>query len=122
MKNVQEVRTKCVTDGCSGAAKKGGKSVKGFQLYKKLCGLCEDKLYGRERKSKWNPKYGDRKYGGYEKKAQCESCGFVAIHRCQLDVDHVDGNNKNNNFINLQTLCANCHRFKTWVNKDWQTK
>jgi len=44
----------------------------------------------------------------------CELCGFVPIHRCQLDVDHIDGNHSNNDESNLQTLCANCHRLKSW--------
>lgn len=52
------------------------------------------------------------------KKNQCESCGFNAIDPCQLDVDHIDGNKLNNDKINLQTLCANCHRIKTKLNKD----
>jgi len=50
---------------------------------------------------------------------KCCNCGFIPIHICQLDVDHIDGNKKNNNITNLQTLCANCHRLKTFVNKDW---
>ncbi len=52
------------------------------------------------------------------KKDYCEKCGFIAEHRVQLDVDHIDGNNKNNDLSNLQTLCANCHRYKTFLNKD----
>lgn len=47
------------------------------------------------------------------KKTYCEKCGFVAIHRVQLDVDHIDGDHKNNIESNLQTICANCHRLKT---------
>jgi len=122
MKLSQEDRPKCVTEGCKASAKKGGTSSKGFQLYKKLCSLCEDKKYNIKRKSKWKPEYGDRKYNGYKKNTKCESCGFVAKHRCQLDVDHIDGNSFNNTLENLQTLCANCHRLKTWINKDWQQK
>lgn len=53
------------------------------------------------------------------RKAHCEECGFVAKHECQLDVDHIDGNKANNDPSNFQTLCANCHRLKTWINKDW---
>jgi 5-methylcytosine-specific restriction endonuclease McrA len=49
----------------------------------------------------------------------CIRCGFVPEHPVQLDVDHIDGNNKNNDISNLQTLCANCHRLKTFKNKDW---
>lgn len=53
------------------------------------------------------------------KKDFCEKCGFIPEHRCQLDVDHIDGNHWNNQESNLQTLCANCHRLKTYTNKDW---
>jgi len=53
-------------------------------------------------------------------KDKCEFCSFVPVHPCQLDVDHIDGNHKNNAPENLQTLCANCHRLKTYQNKDWQ--
>jgi 5-methylcytosine-specific restriction endonuclease McrA len=53
------------------------------------------------------------------KKDRCESCGFIAVHSSQLDVDHIDGNRSNNNESNLQTLCANCHRLKTYLNKDY---
>ena len=43
----------------------------------------------------------------------CVSCGFIPVHTCQLDVDHIDGNHSNNTLENLQTLCSNCHRLKT---------
>lgn len=36
----------------------------------------------------------------------------------QLDVDHIDGDNKNNAPENLQTLCACCHRYKTKMNQE----
>ena len=49
---------------------------------------------------------------------RCRNCGFVALHSCQLDVDHIDGNRDNDSPENLQTLCANCHRLKTHLNKD----
>jgi 5-methylcytosine-specific restriction endonuclease McrA len=49
----------------------------------------------------------------------CSFCGFVPVHMCQLDVDHIDGNHANNDPLNLQTLCANCHRLKTQLQRDW---
>jgi 5-methylcytosine-specific restriction endonuclease McrA len=52
----------------------------------------------------------------------CERCGFVPEHISQLDVDHKDGNKSNNDPSNLQTLCANCHRLKTYQNRDWENK
>ena len=52
------------------------------------------------------------------KKDYCEHCNFKPVHISQLDVDHIDGNNWNNDPSNLQTLCANCHRLKTHLNDD----
>jgi hypothetical protein len=49
-------------------------------------------------------------------------CGFIPKFMCQLDVDHIDGNRENNDVINLQTLCANCHRLKTYESKDWKIR
>lgn len=84
------------------------------------CSPCEKQLYQKSFKKQnrkikettWEipkPLIGYRKY----KKSRCEKCGFVPEHQCQLDVDHIDGNHKNNDPENLQTLCANCHRLKT---------
>jgi len=39
----------------------------------------------------------------------------------QLQVDHKNGNPHDNNPRNLQTLCANCHIFKTIKCKDYAT-
>jgi hypothetical protein len=48
---------------------------------------------------------------------RCQRCGFAPEHPCQLDIDHRDGNHKNDDPTNLQTLCANCHRLKTLVDR-----
>jgi len=72
---------------------------------------------------KWNSRehrtMRKRPYRGFVQD-KCSNCGFVPIHSCQLDIDHIDGNNKNNSISNLQTLCSNCHRLKTFLNKDWK--
>lgn len=38
-----------------------------------------------------------------------------------LQVDHINGNPKDNSPENLQTLCACCHSFKTALNKDYMS-
>lgn len=52
----------------------------------------------------------------------CELCSFIPEHSCQLTVDHIDGNKKNNEMENLQTLCHNCHALKTHTNNDYTNK
>ena len=93
-----------------------------------ICGLVRIKLRDAKKKklnSKWRCgtvhraanvrfKYPYKLY----KKDKCEHCGFIPEHISQLDVDHIDGNKKNNDANNLQTLCSNCHRLKTFLNKD----
>ena len=45
------------------------------------------------------------------KEWKCECCGISEWNnqRLVLELDHKDGNNKNNNLDNLQMLCPNCH-------------
>jgi len=52
----------------------------------------------------------------------CEVCGFIPVNRCQLDLDHVDGNRHNDDVKNLQTICANCHRLKTYMTKQFRDR
>lgn len=75
----------------------------------------KDKIFCTRRCKEY---YKERKYLMY-KKEFCAYCKFIPVHPCQLDVDHIDGNHNNNDESNLQTLCANCHRLKSLVNKDF---
>lgn len=67
-----------------------------------------------------NARRADRKRAEFpyrsEKKDYCEepTCTSTIVHSCQLDVDHIDNNHDNNDPPNLKTLCANCHRLKTY--------
>jgi hypothetical protein len=70
----------------------------GKQVYKPRCRECHDILYRKPYKA--------------FKKEHCEECGFVAVHRIQLDVHHIDHDHNNNVESNLKTLCANCHRLE----------
>lgn len=63
------------------------------------------------------------------KKNYCENkdgrlefkCTAKIIHMTMLQVDHIDGNPSNNDPSNKQTLCANCHRYKTFIEGDHKT-
>jgi 5-methylcytosine-specific restriction endonuclease McrA len=73
-----------------------------------------------------------RKYGmqGAYKRYRKEYCenidgrfGFtctttILITKVQLHVDHIDGDNTNDEVSNLQTLCADCHAIKTSIHLD----
>ena len=72
-------------------------------IYRTVCRLCH---YGH------NHNNTQRVTAPY-KLTFCQWCGFSG-HPCQLDVDHKDEDRTNNDPSNYQTLCANCHRLKTW--------
>ena len=74
--------------------------------------FCSRSCKVKYRKYPWRSHKGD----------SCSSCGFIPEHKCQLDVDHIDGDKSNNSPENLQTLCANCHRIKTHNNKEYLNK
>lgn len=54
---------------------------------------------------------------------KCSGCRLEQWQnqKIPLDIDHVDGNNKNNLPENLRLLCPNCHRLtETWGNSKKQ--
>lgn len=51
------------------------------------------------------------------KEHRCESCGLSVWlgQPIQLELDHIDGDHKNNELSNLRLLCCNCHaQTHTW--------
>jgi hypothetical protein len=47
---------------------------------------------------------------GYKKKPACEICGFGFKLPSQSNVFYVDGNLRNNDWLNLKTVCLNCQQ------------
>jgi len=88
---------------------------KGKVYYRAKCDQCIklDRGVTTGKKQSWEK-------SGYRKKHICEKCGFKSKHPAQMDVYHVDGNLKNNNFSNLKTICANCSRFKSTEELGWK--
>lgn len=92
-----------------------------------VCGPTYLKHIGRDAQGRgrfrcynaWNVQNSGRSRGrkspnGYRayRKDHCErpACTTTIEDPCQLDVHHIDGNRRNNDPANLQTLCASCHR------------
>lgn len=72
--------------------------------YRNSCNSCIRK------KRKLKPEPPSWVKSGYKKKPQCERCGFKMKYPEQSNVFYVDGNLKNNNWLNLKTVCLNCQQ------------
>lgn len=95
---------KCIVDGCPNV----GEWQSGKRERSKKCASHRDPNINKKKESR---KFPYRKF----RKTYCEKCGFVAQVMAQLDAHHKDGNCKNHNIENIETLCANCHRLVTFV-------
>lgn len=76
------------------------------------------KVQEANRKREWSKPYEEmshtsvRKRLLHERNHTCENCGIGNIYNgrpLSLELDHVDGNSKNNKIENLRILCPNCH-------------
>ena len=86
---------------CGNLVEKLSTRANGESSYGKLCRSCR----GRTRY-------------GIVKAPNCEDCGFVGLVSAQLEIDHIDGDRKNNSKDNLKTLCCNCHALKSYNKRD----
>ena len=104
MLNRQKHRPLCKS--CNFAlARHNGFSINGYVKWHRYCINCSKSIYSSKHKHLQH------------KKNVCEICSFVPTDRVQLDLVYIDGNKKNKNKKNLQTLCANCGRLHNKKNR-----
>lgn len=111
-------KPKCVVEGCERPGQHQGKYRKdGSVIYRAKCQLHNALQYNME--------------GAHKlfKKEICENkdgrlgfiCTTTTMDSCQLEVDHVNNNHKDNDPDNLDTLCSCCHRYKTKHYSNYQS-
>lgn len=108
---VLNLAPKCDEEGCDTFADNAG-----YGKYHKKCSTHHKLKY----------KMGGSIYRQHRKDF-CENIDGRLGYKCgcpihnvawQLTVDHIDGDKKNHAIENLQTLCWNCHRYKTMLNEE----
>jgi hypothetical protein len=127
-------REQCSTDGCTKLRVSRGKNAQGVTQYKKHCTrhsmppekyaewqkartaakMRKDPDIYKKVQATYAPNLAYRQY----RKDYCEHCGLVPEYECVLDVDHINMDHSDNRPENLQTLCANCHRIKTYKERN----
>ena len=76
------------------------------------------KVQAANRKREWSKPYEEKSHSSvrkrllHERNYTCEACGTGNEYNgkpLSLELDHKDGNSKNNKLENLRILCPNCH-------------
>jgi 5-methylcytosine-specific restriction endonuclease McrA len=123
-------RPTCSHAGCTKKGSLRGKyRIDGTPTFKKYCKFHESQQCAENAGmtvTDWkNSFHAYRKH----RKTCCENvdgrlgfkCTYEIMYSGQLQVDHIDGDPSNNDPSNLQTLCCNCHAYKTHMYKDYAT-
>jgi 5-methylcytosine-specific restriction endonuclease McrA len=94
----------------------GNYRADGTPLFRKKCQMHHSINYGIDG---WEYKIHRKNYCENKDGRLGFKCKYKIQIEAQLQVDHINGNPTDHREENLQTLCANCHVFKTLENKDY---
>ncbi len=115
-------RPTCCNIGCDKLVHLINYSSTGTPKYRPYCGRCHMATYGKktfkEGVTPIKKNYCENKDGRLN--FICATNGSE-LHSCMLDLDHIDGDHYHNVPDNIQTLCKNCHSYKTKMNGDNRT-
>lgn len=111
----------CVNHNCTNPRAFTGRSETGRETYRPMCSKCYRAGCGLTEFDEGVIPV---------KKKFCENrdgrlgiaCRATRLEPYQLDLDHIDGNNQNNTPENIQTLCKNCHAYKSKKENDYKRK
>ncbi len=109
----KEFRPTCINEGCDRVVQTRKINKNGTYDIRAECYKCHG---GFRNRPGVNP----------HKKTTCENTdgrlGFTCVatieDSCMLEMDHIDSDKWNNVPDNIQTLCRNCHAYKTKYNGD----
>lgn len=97
------------------ANKEKAKNIDWDSISNKLSNLYKDKIMNEKFENLSFERL--RKRVIYEQDEKCNNCGVSEWFgkKLSLELDHIDGDNSNNNRKNLEALCPNCHSITdTW--------
>ena len=103
----------CINYGCNNKVSYVKTNKDGTKVNRAVCSRCH-RL--RDDPKGLFARHGVKEFK--EEKCENEDCTATITSRCQIDLDHIDGNKNNNVPENIQMLCKNCHALKTKENGD----
>ena len=115
---------KCAVDGCTANADNTGHRTKdGHPKYRQRFGVGPICTTHHRKFTK------EAQALEYKKESYCENidnrlgyvCTATIVKSSQLTVDHINGDPLDERPENKQTLCRNCHDYKTHLFKDYKT-
>jgi hypothetical protein len=99
---------KCSIPNCSNTV---GQHSKKLNTNKQVC--AQHRTTKKKQADAWKMGEGCNNQGQYG----IPKCTSVILDPCQLDINHIDGNNDNRHESNIEVLCSNCHRLVTIRNQ-----
>jgi len=110
---------KCINVNCDNNVAYSHTHKNGTKRWRPICGRCHLASYGAKELDEGVIAV---------KKTYCENKDARLGYECTahipypgvLELDHIDGDRCNNIISNIQTLCKNCHSYKSHLNNDFK--